>query len=169
MNFGNIDGSETIYDSTYAVFDVSASILNSAFYPAIAGESGGEYGRQRVWGAVGWGLLVVLAGALIDAVSGHSAIKDYTPAFLLTLALFSLDFGTVTRIKLPQAPPASPSKPSMVSCLCWGPAALRLLGQPRVALFVLSCVVVGASTGALWTYQVGDKVHHSLEQKAKLH
>ncbi|XP_018017494.2 major facilitator superfamily domain-containing protein 6 [Hyalella azteca] len=119
---------------------------------------GGQYGQQRVWGAIGWGTFVVLAGALIDTVSGDAVEKDYTPAFLLTLALFILDIVTVTRIKLGQ--PAAPcgdqrsKRLALCSCMHNGPAVLHLLGQPKVLLFVLSCIVVGASTGALWTYQL---------------
>ncbi|KAF2352369.1 Major facilitator superfamily associated domain, partial [Trinorchestia longiramus] len=124
----------------------------------LLGDHGGEYGHQRVWGSIGWGLFVVLAGALIDAVSGDSTEKDYTPAFLITLALFILDIIVVTRIKLGQAAVPCGDQGSktlaLCSCLQSGPAVLHLLSRPRVALFVLSCIVVGASTGALWTYQL---------------
>lgn len=54
---------------------------------------------------------------------------------------------------------ASTPKPTTSPCLSCAPAALQLLIEPRVATFVLSCVVVGASTGALWTYQVSGGVY----------
>uniref|UniRef100_A0A6A7G897 Major facilitator superfamily domain-containing protein 6-like n=2 Tax=Hirondellea gigas TaxID=1518452 RepID=A0A6A7G897_9CRUS len=127
----------------------------------LIGRHGGEYGRQRVWGSIGWGFCVMLAGALIDTVSGSSADKDYTPAFLLTLALFIMDIASVTRIRLPRAGEETsentpgPKKSSvMSSCLTCGPLVMQLLSEPRVVVFVISCIVVGASTGALWTYQL---------------
>ena len=62
------------------------------------GRFGGDYGRQRVWGALGWGVSVVLAGALIDVVSGGPGTpKDYTPAFILTLAIFFIDFFSISK------------------------------------------------------------------------
>lgn len=33
-------------------------------------------------------------------------------------------------------------------------AVARLMFEPRVVLFVICCVVVGISTGVLWTFQV---------------
>ena len=50
---------------------------------------------------MGWGVVVVVAGALIDLFSGPNPTeKNYLPAFLLTLGLLVMDMGVVTRFKV---------------------------------------------------------------------
>jgi len=41
-----------------------------------------------------------VSGLLIDVASGGDIIKDYTPAFLLTLAFFLADIFVVSRIQV---------------------------------------------------------------------
>lgn len=44
------------------------------------------YGQQRCWGAVGWGLFTLMAGFLVDTISGHQSYKNYTVIYYLMLA-----------------------------------------------------------------------------------
>ncbi|XP_069173369.1 major facilitator superfamily domain-containing protein 6 isoform X1 [Procambarus clarkii] len=63
----------------------------------------GDYGRQRVWGAVSYGLLGVGSGLLVDWWSGDKTTKNYTPAFLLTVACGVLDILiSATCLKVPR-------------------------------------------------------------------
>ncbi|KAK4326528.1 hypothetical protein Pmani_002958 [Petrolisthes manimaculis] len=65
---------------------------------------GGDYGGQRVWGLVSYGLLGLLSGCLVDFYSMDSTVKDYTPAFLLSAGCGVLDILLAgTRLKVPQA------------------------------------------------------------------
>jgi hypothetical protein len=48
------------------------------------------YGRQRLWGAVGWGLSSFMSGVLIDEF--HSVYPYFLPFFLI--------FETVTHVAL---------------------------------------------------------------------
>lgn len=41
-----------------------------------------QYGKQRLWGSVGWGIFSLLTGALIDAFS-DGEYKNYAVAFIL--------------------------------------------------------------------------------------
>ncbi|CAL4059498.1 unnamed protein product [Meganyctiphanes norvegica] len=62
-----------------------------------------DYGLQRAWGTVGWGLMGPVSGSLVDWYSGTSLSKDYTPAFLLFLGLGSIDvFICALFLKVPQ-------------------------------------------------------------------
>lgn len=49
------------------------------------------YGRQRVWGTVGFGIAAFLAGYTIDLWSQGGIYKTYTPAFLLVLTFTCMD------------------------------------------------------------------------------
>lgn len=49
------------------------------------------YGRQRVWGTIGFGIGALLAGYTIDLWSQGDIYKTYTPAFLMVLAFTCFD------------------------------------------------------------------------------
>lgn len=51
----------------------------------------GDYGTQRAWGTVGWGVMGLMSGLLIDLWSGSQVTKDYMPAFLLCFVVGSSD------------------------------------------------------------------------------
>lgn len=57
----------------------------------LLGEKHQLYGRQRLWGAVGWGVFSILAGWLVDQSSVHQAYKDYSIVFYLMLAAIGPD------------------------------------------------------------------------------
>lgn len=50
-----------------------------------------SYGRQRVWGTIGFGVTASLAGYTMDLWSHGEIYKSYTPAFLLVLAFTCFD------------------------------------------------------------------------------
>lgn len=49
------------------------------------------YGKQRLWGTVGWGLFSFISGYFIDRYSEGTLLKDYTPCFYLAAGLLTLD------------------------------------------------------------------------------
>ena len=58
------------------------SLLDAITY-ALLGERRHAWGRQRMWGSVGYGSLAIVSGLLVDAASSGRARVDYTPAVLL--------------------------------------------------------------------------------------
>lgn len=52
----------------------------------LLGEKHRSYGRQRLWGAVGWGVFSIVAGWMVDESSIHSTYKNYSVVFYLMLA-----------------------------------------------------------------------------------
>lgn len=44
------------------------------------------YGNQRLWGAVGWGVFSIIAGVLVDRMSGFKYFKDYSVIYFLMAA-----------------------------------------------------------------------------------
>lgn len=67
-------------------------MLSSLNIFVCSGEGGQMgYGRQRVWGTIGFGIAAFLAGYTVDLWSQGGIYKTYTPAFLLVLAFTSID------------------------------------------------------------------------------
>jgi len=59
-----------------------------------------RFGMQRLWGAVGWGVMSVVSGSVIDRYSSDLAHKDYLPAYLISAASFFLDFVVAFNLKV---------------------------------------------------------------------
>lgn len=57
------------------------------------------YGKQRLWGSVGWGIFSLLTGTLIDLFS-EGAYKDYTIAFILMFVFMCGDVIVSAFIKV---------------------------------------------------------------------
>ncbi|KAK7076665.1 hypothetical protein SK128_027152 [Halocaridina rubra] len=120
----------------------------------LLGAAANKYGQQRLFGSLGWGTLVVIAGALIDYASEGDAQKDYTPAFVLTFSILFIDLFVATRLQIEGNEKQSGT----------AGAIARLICEPRIVLFVICCVVVGISTGILWTFQ--DSNEGPVEQES---
>ncbi|XP_031843125.1 major facilitator superfamily domain-containing protein 6 [Nomia melanderi] len=82
-------------------FNVCNSISDAICFD-ILGEGGQMgYGRQRVWGTIGFGISAFLAGYAVDYWSEGSIIKIYTPAFLLIFIFSFIDILCCRKLKLP--------------------------------------------------------------------
>lgn len=44
------------------------------------------YGNQRLWGAVGWGVFSIIAGIMVDEMSGFKYFKNYSVIYFLMAA-----------------------------------------------------------------------------------
>ncbi|XP_018401492.1 PREDICTED: major facilitator superfamily domain-containing protein 6-like [Cyphomyrmex costatus] len=60
-----------------------------------------KYGRQHVWGEIGFGLAGFLTGCTIDIWSQGKIYKTYTSAFLLVFILTCIDLICCKKLKLP--------------------------------------------------------------------
>jgi hypothetical protein len=65
-------------------------LLQKTFFHYNAGKDGQmSYGRQRVWGSIGFGITAFMTGYAMDWWSIDNTIKSYTPAFVL-IFIFSI-------------------------------------------------------------------------------
>jgi len=71
-------------------------ILNLEF----SGSKPENYGRQRVWGSIGWGIFSMLAGYLVDETSKGRTEKNYSVVFYMTLAIIFIDLIVSSKIKV---------------------------------------------------------------------
>jgi len=78
-------------------FNINSILCNNLrekhFSQYLFSGEGGQmgYGRQRVWGTIGFGIAAFLAGYTVDLWSQEETYKTYTPAFLLVFVFTSID------------------------------------------------------------------------------
>jgi len=125
---------------SYSAFGVATSMGDALCFELLEGKHQ-DYGAQRVWGSVGWGIFTVVSGYLIDSQSS-AEYKNYTPAFLLMGGLLVLDMIISSRMKLN----TSVKSTSMFGDI-W-----HLLSTPRVMIFVIWCTAVGILTSVVWQW-----------------
>ncbi|XP_011164629.1 major facilitator superfamily domain-containing protein 6 [Solenopsis invicta] len=82
-------------------FNVSNCISDAICFDVL-GEGGQMgYGRQRVWGTIGFGIAAFLAGYTVDLWSQGEIYKTYTPAFFLVLIFTFIDLICCRKLELP--------------------------------------------------------------------
>lgn len=108
----------------------------------LLGEKHRLYGRQRLWGAVGWGVFSILAGWLVDETSAYSFHKDYSIVFYLMLAAIFPDVIVSTCLTY------NPNKISSNIVKDIG----KLFSSMRIVVFFLWCIVVGLCTALVWNF-----------------
>lgn len=102
---------------------------------------GGDYGKQRLWGAVGWGSFAVISGFGIDESAKHLNQDRFLLAFCANL-LFC--FGAVLAMfKLPLQYLEGRSKPQIFKNL-W-----TILSDCRIVTFLLAILVMGTCMGTI--------------------
>ncbi|XP_046647849.1 major facilitator superfamily domain-containing protein 6-like isoform X2 [Daphnia pulicaria] len=133
MLFGLMIGA---WASTAVVTSLADSICFN-----LLGSKPHDYGRQRLWGALGWGISAIFAGYLIDSVSHGENIKNYTPSFILVFIMLTVNTISVSKIKIDyrQEPYAFAKVAS-------------LFKDVKVVLFLLSCITFGICIGSIWQF-----------------
>ncbi|GFS57311.1 hypothetical protein NPIL_508521 [Nephila pilipes] len=100
------------------------------------------YGRQRMWGTVGWGSFALLAGYMNQVFTGASAKYSFSPGFYMLTGLFAIDLIVISKLKL---------KNVKVSKNIFNDVG-QLLVKPRIILFILQVYSVGVFIGISRTY-----------------
>ncbi|KAL4717839.1 hypothetical protein ACJJTC_000988 [Scirpophaga incertulas] len=107
----------------------------------ILGDKISQYGKQRLWGSVGWGIFSLLTGTLIDLFSDGTN-KDYTVAFILMFVFLLGDVIISCFIRIES------TKMSMNIIADVG----TLLSSVPTVIFMLWTIAVGVCTGLLWQF-----------------
>ncbi|KAL9912022.1 major facilitator superfamily domain-containing protein 6-A isoform X1 [Glossina fuscipes] len=115
--------------------------IGDAICFAILGERGHLYGKQRLYGSVGWGIFSILAGILVDSMSTDTE-KDYTAVFWMTAIIMALDVLASIKLKHTQTH--------------LSPNILKDVGQMflsmRCVIFFIWCVFIGLGTALIWNF-----------------
>ncbi|CAH2103996.1 unnamed protein product [Euphydryas editha] len=99
------------------------------------------YGKQRLWGSVGWGLVSLLTGSLIDLFS-EGTNKDYTIAFILMFIFMLGDLIVSCFLQVDS------TKMSINILADVG----SLLNSLPTFVFILWTISVGLCTGLIWQF-----------------
>lgn len=110
---------------------------------------GTDYGRVRLWGSVGFIVVVLGLGALLDHVT-----LDWIPRTLAILLAGIAVFSFL--VKRPVIGEPAPLRL----------AFLRRVWRPRVILFLLACFLMQASHGPYYTFFSIDLVQHGYSKTA---
>ena len=125
----------------YSSFGVVTSMGDAICFEQLEGRHQ-DYGYQRVWGSIGWGLFTVIAGFLVDHGS-QGDTKNYSSSFILLVSLLLLDLVlTSLTIKI-----STPQTSNIVVM-----EIVRLLSDPLVTMFVMWCVICGMLQGIYWNW-----------------
>ncbi|XP_044257866.1 major facilitator superfamily domain-containing protein 6-A [Tribolium madens] len=81
-------------------FNVVNSISDAICFDVI-GEDG-DYGKQRVWGTIGFGLTALISGYVVNLFSENTV--NYTPAFIIILVCSVIDIIACVKLELPVIP-----------------------------------------------------------------
>ncbi|KAJ2954534.1 hypothetical protein O0L34_g2818 [Tuta absoluta] len=107
----------------------------------LLGDKASSYGKQRLWGSVGWGIFSLATGALIDAFS-EGAVKNYTVAFVLMAIFMFGDIAVSCLLKIES------TKMSVNIIADVG----SLFTSLPTFIYMMWTIVVGLCTGLLWQF-----------------
>lgn len=123
-------------------YNVTNSVSDAICFDVLGDGGQMHYGKQRVWGTIGFGVSALFGGYLIDWWSGESNIKDYTPAFVLSVFLTGIDLFCCSKLKLPKMQKSENILKDV----------LKLIRQPHISTFLLFATFVGICDSFIMNY-----------------
>lgn len=106
------------------------------------GDQHQDYGLQRLWGTVGWGIMAPLSGLLVDFVGAYRGYKSDIPGFYMAVGLMVMQCAVSSRWQL------GPTKRTKNILRNVG----TLLREPKYLCFLLDIFVVGSCSSIHWYY-----------------
>ncbi|CAL1299110.1 unnamed protein product [Larinioides sclopetarius] len=113
-----------------------ASLSDAACYNAL-GDRRDLYGKQRMWGTMGWGSFAFIAGYLNQLTTGSSSKYNFSAGFFMSIVLFLIDLLVISKLKLEN------TKKSKHIFKDVG----NLISKPSIILFLLRVLSVGIFRG----------------------
>lgn len=122
---------------------VVVSIADAICFGLLGENASKEYGKQKMWGSIGFGIFGISAGYLVDLFSMGKAEKDYTSVFYILLIAMAVDIIVSSTLKKTEHRDREPS-------VLW---ELWDVGKEgRVLAFGWWCVGAGMCTGVVWNF-----------------
>ncbi|XP_026804101.1 major facilitator superfamily domain-containing protein 6-like isoform X1 [Rhopalosiphum maidis] len=101
-----------------------------------------DYGKQRCWGSISWGLFSVFGGALVDYFSDNDIHKNYLPIYYLCLLIILCDFMVAYKIKITET---IGSKNTLSDIF-------KLITNMNIVVFFIWIILMGVCTSMVWNY-----------------
>ncbi|XP_025206111.1 major facilitator superfamily domain-containing protein 6-like [Melanaphis sacchari] len=117
-------------------------VLQDTICLEILGDDKKSYGRQRVWGAIGWGISTLLVGACVDWYSVDEEHKNYLPAYLISMTFLICHSIVASQLNKNQ----TCTSKSMIKDV------LKILCDVKVCSYIVWAVFAGIFTAYIWFY-----------------
>ncbi|CAD1479928.1 unnamed protein product, partial [Heterotrigona itama] len=124
---------------------VVVSIADAICFNFLGNERRNEYGKQKMWGSIGFGIFGISAGYLVDLFSEGKLQKDYSCIFYIMLVIMVLDIIVSATLKK-KNPDYSEDEPSIL----W--ELLTILKEGNVLAFGWWCIGAGMCTSVVWNF-----------------
>ncbi|KAK0177252.1 hypothetical protein PV328_001324 [Microctonus aethiopoides] len=124
---------------------VVVTIADAICIDLLGDEQGKDYGKQKMWGSVGFGIFNIGAGYLVDIFSRGQHDKDYTCIFYIMVITMIFDIIISATLKK-KSSIRTETDPSVL----WELGAVAREG--RVLVFTFWCIGAGMCTGVVWNF-----------------
>ncbi|XP_043248743.1 major facilitator superfamily domain-containing protein 6 isoform X2 [Colletes gigas] len=124
---------------------VVVSIADTICFNLLGNERRNDYGKQKMWGCIGFGIFGLSAGYLVDTLSKGQVHKDYTSVFyiMLVIMIFNIIVSTTLKMKTPECTEDQPS-------ILW--ELLNVCKEGNMLVFGWWCIGAGMCTGVIWNF-----------------
>ncbi|XP_031840492.1 sugar baby transporter [Nomia melanderi] len=124
---------------------VVVSVADAICFNLLGTDRRKDYGKQKMWGSIGFGIFGISAGYLVDLFSQGKLQKDYTCIFYIMLIIMILDI--IASITLKQKNQEhSEDVSSILSEL------FTICKEGNVLVFGWWCIGAGMCTGVIWNF-----------------
>ncbi|XP_014474838.1 PREDICTED: major facilitator superfamily domain-containing protein 6 [Dinoponera quadriceps] len=124
---------------------VVVSIGDAICFDLLGYERRKDYGKQKMWGSIGFGIFGISAGYLVDVFSKGQNEKNYDCIFYIMLIAMILDFIASATLRKKNSE-CNRDEPSLL----W--ELLNVAKEGRVLVFGWWCIGAGMCTGVIWNF-----------------
>ncbi|XP_025200189.1 major facilitator superfamily domain-containing protein 6-like isoform X2 [Melanaphis sacchari] len=101
-----------------------------------------DFGKQRCWGSISWGLFSVFGGVLVDYFSNSNNQKNYVPIYYLCLIIILWDFALAYKIEITETVGSKNTFSDV----------FKLITNFNVIIYLIWIIVMGICTSMPWNY-----------------
>ncbi|XP_026806833.1 major facilitator superfamily domain-containing protein 6-B-like isoform X1 [Rhopalosiphum maidis] len=118
------------------------SVIEDTICMDLLGKDKNNYGKQRLWGSIGWSLFAIISGVCIDWYSAGLEYKNYAPGYVIALICFLVDIYVVSKLKVIQE-----TNSNIVAS-----DVKKIFTQGKVLAFLLWVVFIGFFISFIWNF-----------------
>ncbi|XP_076623184.1 sugar baby transporter isoform X2 [Colletes latitarsis] len=124
---------------------VVVSIADTICFNLLGNERWNDYGKQKMWSPIGFGIFGIGAGYLVDTFSKGQLHKDYTSVFYIMLVIMIFDIIMSATLKK-KNPECIEDQPSILEEL------FNVCKEGNMLVFGWWCIGAGMCTGVIWNF-----------------
>nr|XP_034183921.1 major facilitator superfamily domain-containing protein 6 [Osmia lignaria]XP_034183929.1 major facilitator superfamily domain-containing protein 6 [Osmia lignaria]XP_034183937.1 major facilitator superfamily domain-containing protein 6 [Osmia lignaria]XP_034183947.1 major facilitator superfamily domain-containing protein 6 [Osmia lignaria]XP_034183956.1 major facilitator superfamily domain-containing protein 6 [Osmia lignaria]XP_034183966.1 major facilitator superfamily domain-containing pr len=124
---------------------VVVSIADAICFNLLGNDRRKEYGKQKMWGSIGFGIFGISAGYLVDVFSEGRTQKDYSCIFYIMLIMMIFDIIVSATLRK-KNPDCSEDEPSIFQEL------FTIFKEGNVLAFGWWCIGAGMCTSVIWNF-----------------